>query len=426
MIKLNENFLKLKDSYLFSDINKKVKEYTKENPDANIIKLGIGDVTKPIPSVIVDAIKKSADEMGNINTFKGYGPEQGYDFLKEKIIENEYKNIDIKMDEIFISDGAKCDTGNIIEIFNKNIRVGITDPVYPVYLDTNVMYGTAGKYDENTKRYDNIIYLNATEENNFIPKPDELEEIPDLIYICSPNNPTGVAMNKRILKSWVEFAKQNGSIILYDSAYEAFIEEDDIPHSIYEIEGAKEVAIEFKSYSKTAGFTGLRCAYTVVPNELVVKSKNNSTGIAGNNSDISINKLWNRRATTKFNGVSYIIQRAAEAVYSEEGKKKIKENIRYYKENAKILLQGLKNAGITCYGGINSPYIWLKTPKGISSWEYFDILLKKYNIVGTPGVGFGTNGEGYFRLTAFGDRAKTIEAMKRIEKEPICHLRGQV
>lgn len=410
MIKINENFLELKESYLFSDINKKVKEYTKEKPDANIIKLGIGDVTKPIPSVIVDAIKKSADEMGNINTFKGYGPEQGYDFLKEKIIENEYKDMDIKMDEIFISDGAKCDTGNIIEIFNKNIRVGITDPVYPVYLDTNVMYGTAGKYDENTKRYDNIIYLNATEENNFIPKPDELEEIPDLIYICSPNNPTGVAMNKRILKSWVEFAKQNGSIILYDSAYEAFIEEDDIPHSIYEIEGAKEVAIEFKSYSKTAGFTGLRCAYTVVPNELVVKLKNSSIG----NSIVSINKLWNRRTTTKFNGVSYIIQRAAEAVYSEEGKKEIKENIKYYKENAKTLLQGLKKAGLTCYGGINSPYVWIKTPKGINSWEYFDILLKKYNIVGTPGVGFGINGEGYFRLTAFGDRAKTIEAMERI------------
>ena len=414
MIKLNENFLKLKDSYLFSDINKKVKEYTKENPDANIIKLGIGDVTKPIPSVIVDAIKTSADEMGNINTFKGYGPEQGYDFLKEKIIENEYKNIDIKMDEIFISDGAKCDTGNIIEIFNKNIRVGITDPVYPVYLDTNVMYGTAGKYDENTKRYDNIIYLNATEENNFIPKPDELEEIPDLIYICSPNNPTGVAMNKRILKSWVEFAKQNGSIILYDSAYEAFIEEDDIPHSIYEIEGAKEVAIEFKSYSKTAGFTGLRCAYTVVPNELVVKLKTNLTHITGKDSSISINKLWNRRITTKFNGVSYIIQKAAEAVYSEEGKKEIRENINYYKENAKILLQGLRKAGIICYGGINSPYVWLKTPNGISSWEYFEILLRKCNVVGTPGVGFGRNGEGYFRLTAFGNREKTIEAMGRI------------
>ena len=414
MIKLNENFLELKESYLFSDINKKVKEYTKEKPDANIIKLGIGDVTKPIPSVIVDAIKKSADEMGNINTFKGYGPEQGYDFLKEKIIENEYKDMDIKMDEIFISDGAKCDTGNIIEIFNKNIRVGITDPVYPVYLDTNVMYGTAGKYDENTKRYDNIIYLNATEENNFIPKPDELEEIPDLIYICSPNNPTGVAMNKRILKSWVEFAQQKGSTILYDSAYEAFIEEDDIPHSIYEIEGAKEVAIEFKSYSKTAGFTGLRCAYTVVPNELVVKLKTNLTHITGKDSSISINKLWNRRITTKFNGVSYIIQKAAEAVYSEEGKKEIRENINYYKENAKILLQGLRKAGIICYGGINSPYVWLKTPNGISSWEYFEILLRKCNVVGTPGVGFGRNGEGYFRLTAFGNREKTIEAMGRI------------
>lgn len=414
MIKINENFLNLQESYLFSTVAKKVSEFSLKNPDKKIIKLGIGDVTRPIVPAVIEAMHKAVEEMSTKENFKGYGPEQGYDFLKEKIIENEYKNIDIKMDEIFISDGAKCDTGNIIEIFNKNIRVGITDPVYPVYLDTNVMYGTAGKYDENTKRYDNIIYLNATEENNFIPKPDELEEIPDLIYICSPNNPTGVAMNKRILKSWVEFAKQNGSIILYDSAYEAFIEEDDIPHSIYEIEGAKEVAIEFKSYSKTAGFTGLRCAYTVVPNELVVKLKTNLTHITGKDSSISINKLWNRRITTKFNGVSYIIQKAAEAVYSEEGKKEIRENINYYKENAKILLQGLRKAGIICYGGINSPYVWLKTPNGISSWEYFEILLKKCNVVGTPGVGFGRNGEGYFRLTAFGNREKTIEAMGRI------------
>ena len=441
MIKINKNFLQLEENYLFSTINKKVSEYEKENPNAKIIKLGIGDVTLPLPKIVVEAIKKSADEMGNINTFRGYGPEQGYEFLKNKIIENEYKNLGIKPDEIFISDGAKCDTGGIIEIFDSNIKVGIMNPVYPVYLDTNVMYGTAGKYDKTTKQYSNIIYINSTEENNFMPKPSELKEIPDLIYICSPNNPTGVAMNAEILKIWVEFAKQNKSIILFDSAYEAFIEEDNIPHSIYEIEGAKEVAIEFKSYSKTAGFTGLRCAYTVVPIECVVNCENfaeyitnhesangskyiknhigevNAKTSENNNFNlVSINKLWNRRTTTKFNGVSYIIQRAAEAVYTEEGKRAIKENIEYYKENARILLAGLKKAGIQCYGGINSPYVWLKTPKGISSWEYFDILLKEYNIVGTPGVGFGTNGEGYFRLTAFGDREKTIEAMKRISK----------
>ena len=441
MIKINKNFLQLEENYLFSTINKKVSEYEKENPNAKIIKLGIGDVTLPLPKIVVEAIKKSADEMGNINTFRGYGPEQGYEFLKNKIIENEYKKLGIKPDEIFISDGAKCDTGGIIEIFDSSIKVGIMNPVYPVYLDTNVMYGTAGKYDKTTKQYSNIIYINSTEENNFMPQPSELTEIPDLIYICSPNNPTGVAMNAEILKIWVEFAKQNKRIILFDSAYEAFIEEDNIPHSIYEIEGAKEVAIEFKSYSKTAGFTGLRCAYTVVPKECVVNCENFAEYITNHESAngskyiknhigevnaktsennnfklVSLNKLWNRRTTTKFNGVSYIIQRAAEAVYTEKGKRAIKENIDYYKENARIILDGLKKAGIQCYGGINSPYVWLKTPNGISSWEYFDILLKKYNIVGTPGVGFGTNGEGYFRLTAFGDREKTIEAMKRISK----------
>lgn len=431
MVKVNKNFLELKDNYLFSEINKRVKEYAKENPNANIIKLGIGDVTRPIPSVIIEAIKNASEEMADVHTFKGYGPEQGYDFLKEKIIENEYKDLNIKIDEIFISDGAKCDTGNIIEIFDRGVRVGITDPVYPVYLDSNVMYGTAGKYDKSTNRYNKIIYINSTEENNFMPIPDELKEVPDLIYICSPNNPTGVAMNKVTLEKWVEFAKKNKSIILFDGAYEAFIEEENIPHSIYEIEGAKEVAIEFKSFSKTAGFTGLRCAYTVVPHELVVEVEKNKidenslknsalvTNITSAKKEymsININKLWNRRTTTKFNGVSYIIQKGAEAVYTKDGKNKIKENIEYYKENAKILLQGLKKVGFICYGGINSPYVWLKTPKGINSWEFFDILLKKYNIVGTPGVGFGTNGEGYFRLTAFGDRAQTIEAMERINK----------
>lgn len=412
MIKINENFLRLKDNYLFSNINQRVNQYLKENPVADIIRLGIGDVTRPIPKAITNAIKKAAEELEDKETFKGYGPEQGYDFLKEKIIENEYRDLNIKLDEVFISDGAKCDTGNIIEIFDKDIKVGITDPVYPVYLDSNIMCG---------RKDTDIIYINATEKNDFTPIPEELEEVPDLIYICSPNNPTGVAMKKEILEKWVKFAREKDSIILFDAAYEAFIEEEDIPHSIYEIEGAKEVAIEFKSYSKTAGFTGLRCAYTIVPKELVVKRQiQESIDSFDNNlsdNSISINKLWNRRSTTKFNGVSYVIQRAAEAVYAEEGKKGINENIKYYKENAKIILEGLKKAGITCYGGINSPYIWMKIPKGISSWEYFDILLKKYNIVGTPGVGFGKNGEGYFRLTAFGDRDKTKEAMERIAKE---------
>ena len=405
MIKINENFLKLQDSYLFSTINKKVSEYQEKNPKSDIIRLGIGDVTRPIPDVIIEAIKKAADEMKKTSTFKGYGPEQGYDFLKEKIIENDYKNLDIKNNEVFISDGAKCDTGNIVELFDKDIKVAITDPVYPVYLDSNVMYGRAGKFNKDNGQYEKIIYMNATEKNNFTPLPEELEEVPDLIYICSPNNPTGVAMNAENLKKWVDFAKQHKSIILFDAAYEAFIEEDGIPHSIYEIEGAKEVAIEFKSYSKTAGFTGLRCAYCIVPNEIEIESSKWK---------VSLNKLWNRRQTTKFNGVSYIIQRGAEATYTVEGKKAIRDNIFYYKENAKIIKHGLEKIGIKAYGGINSPYIWLKTPNNMKSWEYFDLLLEKYNIVGTPGVGFGPSGEGYFRLTAFGDREKTIEAMERL------------
>lgn len=406
MVKINENFLKLQDNYLFSNINKKIREYLEINPKADLIKLGIGDVTRPIPEVIVNAIKKATDEMGDISTFKGYGPEQGYEFLREKIVENEYKGLNINTDEVFVSDGAKCDTANIVELFDKDIKVAITDPVYPVYLDSNVMYGRTGEFNRGTGKYDGIIYMEATEKNNFIPLPNDLDEIPDLIYICSPNNPTGTAMKKTDLKKWIDFAKENNSIILFDAAYEAFIESENVPHSIYEIEGAKEVAIEFKSYSKTAGFTGLRCAYTIAPKELVVKL---------NNKEISINSLWNRRSTTKFNGVSYIIQRGAEATYTDEGKRQIKENICYYKENAKIIKEGLEKAGITAYGGIDSPYVWFKTPNNIKSWDYFDILLKKYNIVGTPGVGFGPSGEGYFRLTAFGNKEKTIEAMERLK-----------
>lgn len=417
MIKINENFLKLQENYLFSDINKRVEEYLRLNPDAELIKMGIGDVTRPIPKTVIEAIKRAIDELGASKTFRGYGPEQGYDFLRNSIVENEYKNLEIKADEIFVSDGAKCDTANIVELFYKDIKIAITDPVYPVYLDSNVMYGRTGEYNTETGKYDGVIYMKATEENNFVPLPDELEEIPDLIYICSPNNPTGIAMNKSDLEKWVKFAKENGSIILFDAAYEAFIESKDIPHSIYEIEGAKEVAIEFKSYSKTAGFTGLRCAYTVVPKELQI---NLIEGKEENEKMISLNKLWNRRSTTKFNGVSYIIQRGAEAIYSEEGRKEIEQNIYYYKENARIIKEGLKKAGFTVYGGVDSPYIWMKTPNNMKSWDYFDILLNEYNIVGTPGVGFGPSGEGYFRLTAFGDREKTIEAMRRLANRDRC------
>lgn len=417
MIKINENFLKLQENYLFSDINKRVEEYLRLNPDAELIKMGIGDVTRPIPKTVIEAIKRAIDELGASKTFRGYGPEQGYDFLRNSIVENEYKNLEIKADEIFVSDGAKCDTANIVELFYKDIKIAITDPVYPVYLDSNVMYGRTGEYNTETGKYDGVIYMKATEENNFVPLPDELEEIPDLIYICSPNNPTGIAMNKSDLEKWVKFAKENGSIILFDAAYEAFIESKDIPHSIYEIEGAKEVAIEFKSYSKTAGFTGLRCAYTVVPKELQI---NLIEGKEENEKMISLNKLWNRRSTTKFNGVSYIIQRGAEAIYSEEGRKEIEQNIYYYKENARIIKEGLKKAGFTVYGGVDSPYIWMKTPSYMKSWDYFDILLNEYNIVGTPGVGFGPSGEGYFRLTAFGNREKNIEAMKRLVNGDRC------
>lgn len=408
MIKINENFLKLQDSYLFSTIAKKVSEFQKENPDAKIIKLGIGDVTRPLAKSVITAMQKAVEEMGNGETFRGYGPEQGYEFLREKIVEVDYKKrgVDISPNEIFISDGAKCDCGNIVDIFGINNKVAITDPVYPVYLDTNVMSGRTGNYNSETGKYDKIIYMPATAENNFIPAFPE--EVPDMIYLCYPNNPTGTTLSKDELAKWVQYAKEHSSIILFDAAYEAFITEEDVPHSIYEIEGAKEVAIEFRSFSKTAGFTGLRCAYMVVPKELV--------GYTENGQEISLHSLWNRRHGTKFNGVSYPIQRAAEAVYSEEGQKEIKENIEYYLENAKTIKNGLKEAGFTAFGGVNSPYVWLKVPEGMTSWEFFDKLLKEANVVGTPGVGFGPSGEGYFRLTGFGTKENTAEAVERIKK----------
>ena len=404
MIKINENFEKIKASYLFSTVAKKVAEFQKNNPDAKIIKLGIGDVTRPLPKVCIEAMKKAADEMGNAETFRGYGPEQGYDFLRNAIVENEYKGLGIETDEIFVSDGAKCDCGNIVDIFALNNKVAVTDPVYPVYVDTNVMSGRTGSYKDG--KYEGLIYMPMTAENNF--KPELPKEVPDIIYLCFPNNPTGTVLTKDELKVWVDYAKKNKSIILFDSAYCAFISEPNIPKSIYEVEGAKDVAIEFKSYSKTAGFTGVRCGYVVIPKTVY--------GYDEEGKKVELNKLWNRRTCTKFNGTPYITQRGAEAIYTEEGQKEIKENIDYYKENAKIILEGLKEIGIKAYGGVNSPYVWLKTPNNMKSWDFFDMLLEKANVVGTPGEGFGPSGEGYFRLTAFGTKENTIEAMERIKK----------
>ena len=403
---INENFLELQDSYLFSTVAKKVAEFQKNNPEKKVIKLGIGDVTKPIVPAVIDAMHKAIDEQRKTETFRGYGPEQGYDFLRNVIVENDFKGLGIAPDEIFVSDGAKCDCGNIVDIFGADNKVAITDPVYPVYIDTNVMSGRSGKFNEKTGMYENIVYMPVSKENDFVPELPK--EKVDIIYLCFPNNPTGTVLKKAELQKFVDYAKENDAIILFDAAYEVFITEPDIPHSIYELEGAKDVAIEFRSYSKTAGFTGIRCAYTVVPKTVFGKdSKGNK---------VSLNKLWNRRTTTKFNGASYIVQRAAEATYSEEGRKQILENIKYYQENAKIIKEGLKEAGYEVFGGVNSPYVWLKTPNNLSSWDFFDELLEKANVVGTPGSGFGPSGEGYFRLTAFGTKENSIEAIKRIKE----------
>ena len=406
MIKINQDFLNLQDSYLFSTIAKKVAEYSKNNPNKKIIKLGIGDVTRPIVPACLEAMHKAVDEIGTQEGFKGYGPEQGYEFLREAI-SNDYKKlgVDIQTNEIFVSDGAKCDCGNIVDIFAQDNIVAITDPVYPVYLDTNVMSGRSGEFDNEKGTYKNIVYLPVIAENDF--KPELPKEKVDMIYLCFPNNPTGTVLSKEELEKWVKYAKENNSIILYDSAYEAFITEEDVPHSIFEIEGAKDVAIEFRSFSKTAGFTGVRCAYVVIPQTVM--------GYSENGEKVSLNKLWNRRTCTKFNGVSYVVQRAAEAIFTEEGKKQIKENITYYMENAKTIKNGLEDAGYTVFGGTNSPYVWLKVPDGITSWEFFDKLLEEVNVVGTPGSGFGPHGEGYFRLTAFGTKENTKEAIERIK-----------
>lgn len=407
MALINENYTKLPGSYLFSDIAKKVNEFKIAHPDANVIRLGIGDVTKPLPSAVIEAMHKAVDEMADASTFRGYGPEQGYDFLVNAIVENDYKarGLDITADEVFVSDGSKSDTGNIGDILGLDNIVAITDPVYPVYVDTNVMAGRAGDLQANGK-WSKIVYLPCTANNNFVPSLPA--EKVDIIYLCYPNNPTGTTLTKDQLKVWVDYAIKNRILILFDSAYEAFITEDDVPHSIYEIEGAREVAIEFRSFSKTAGFTGTRCAYTVVPKALM--------GYTKSGEKVSLNKLWNRRHTTKFNGVPYIIQRGAEACYSPEGKKQVKATIDYYLDNAKIIREGLAEQGLDVYGGVNSPYIWVKTPDKMTSWQFFDYLLNDLNIVGTPGVGFGPSGEGYLRLTAFGTLKNTKDAVSRLKK----------
>jgi LL-diaminopimelate aminotransferase len=405
MAHINDHYLKLKAGYLFPEIGRRVKKFADEHPDAKIIRLGIGDVTEPLPPAIIEAMHKAVDEMAKRETFRGYGPEQGYDFLRNAIAGNDFqaRGADVSADEIFVSDGSKCDSGNVLEIFGNDNVVAVTDPVYPVYVDTNVMAGRTGEADA-AGRYAGLVYIPVTAENNFTPAiPDRKV---DLIYLCYPNNPTGTVATKGTLQQWVDYARANDAIIFFDAAYEAYITEMEIPHSIYEIPGARECAIEFRSFSKTAGFTGTRCAYTVVPKGLTAKSASGQK--------IELHGLWNRRHTTKFNGVSYIIQRGAEAVYSAAGQPQVRQLIDFYLENAKILCAGLRDAGLTVYGGVNAPYVWLKTPGNKTSWEFFDHLLSQANLVGTPGSGFGASGEGYFRLSAFNSRANIEEAVRRI------------
>ncbi|HIX27927.1 MAG TPA: LL-diaminopimelate aminotransferase [Candidatus Barnesiella excrementigallinarum] len=407
MVLINDNYLRLPESYLFSDIKKKVTAFKASHPEAKIISLGIGDVTRPIAPVIIEALHSAVDEMGHPETFRGYGPEQGYSFLQEKIVENDFKarGVELDTDEVFISDGAKSDIGNIGDILSVKNKIAVTDPVYPVYVDTNVMGGRAGIMEKDGQHWSDIIYIPCTSENNFVP--DLPAQRPDVIYLCYPNNPTGTTLLKEELEKWVDYALENDSLILFDAAYEAFIHDENIPHSIYEIPHAKRVAIEFRSFSKTAGFTGLRCGYTVVPKSLRISDESGKR--------VEVNKLWNRRQTTKFNGTSYIVQRAAEAIYSPEGKKQIQESIEYYMRNARLLKNCLQNIGLQLYGGDNAPYIWVKTPNRLSSWKFFDRLLNECHIVGTPGIGFGPSGEGYFRLTAFGRYEDTVEAISRIQ-----------
>ncbi len=405
MVQVNENYLKLKAGYLFPEIAKRVKMYSQSNKSAEIIKLGIGDVTEPLPRACIEAMGKALDEMGTADGFRGYGPEQGYSWLREKISENDFisRGCQISPEEIFVSDGSKCDSSNILDILGKDNSIAVTDPVYPVYVDSNVMTGRTGDSLENGT-YQGLTYLAINEGNNFLPELPEKKV--DILYLCFPNNPTGATINKAELKKWVDYAVQNKSLILFDAAYEAFIQDNDIPHSIYEIEGAKDCAIEFRSFSKNAGFTGVRCAFTVIPKNL--------KGLSSTNEEIELWPLWNRRQSTKFNGVSYVVQKGAEAVYSLEGKKQVRGLINFYMENAKIMKNKLQNSGYKVYGGDNAPYIWIKVPDQMTSWDFFDFLLQKVSVVGTPGSGFGLAGEGYFRLSAFNSRSNVLDAMERI------------
>ena len=401
MFRVNENYLKLPGSYLFSTIAKKVAAFQKEHPDREIIRLGIGDVTQPIAPAIIEALHKAVDEMGHAETFHGYAPDLGYSFLREIIVEKDYKawGCPVEADEIFVSDGAKSDCGNIQEIFSEDCRIAVCDPVYPVYVDANVMAGRAGDYDAATEKWSKVIYMPCTAENDFVPELPK--ETPDLIYLCLPNNPTGTTLTRDQLQVWVDYANRVGAVILYDAAYEAYITEPDVPHSIFELPGARTCAIEFRSFSKKAGFTGLRLGFVVVPKDLKC-------------GDVMVHSLWARRHGTKFNGAPYIIQKAGEAVYSDEGNRQVMEQVAYYMRNAKVIYDGLKEAGYRVFGGVNSPYIWLKTPEGMTSWEFFDYLLDQAGVVGTPGSGFGPSGEGYFRLTAFGTYENTVKAVKAI------------
>lgn len=402
MFKINDNYLKLPGSYLFSTIGKKIAAYQSANPDKSIIRLGIGDVTLPLAPVVIDSLHKAVDEMGKAETFKGYAPDLGYEFLRSTIAENDYKKrgADISADEIFVSDGAKSDSGNIGDIFSVDNKIAVCDPVYPVYVDTNAMSGRTGDYIESAQKWSNVIYMPCTAETNFAPELPK--ETPDIIYLCFPNNPTGSTITKDELQKWVDYANKVGAVIIYDAAYEAYVSEPDVPHTIYECEGARTCAIELRSFSKNAGFTGLRLGFTVIPKDL-------------KSGDVTLHSLWARRHGTKFNGAPYIVQRAGEAVYSEEGRKQTGEQIAYYMNNAKVIREGLASAGYTVSGGVNAPYIWLKTPDKMTSWEFFDYLLENANVVGTPGSGFGPSGEGYFRLTAFGSYENTVKAIDRIK-----------
>lgn len=402
MFKVNEDYLKLPGSYLFSTIGGKVAAYTEKNPDKRIIRLGIGDVTQPLAPAIIESLHSAVDEMAHEETFRGYAPDLGYEFLRSAMAKNDYQDrgCDIRADEIFISDGAKCDSGNIQEIFAKDNKIAVCDPVYPVYVDTNVMAGRTGTYDKETETWSDVIYMPCTKETGFAPELPK--ETPDIIYLCFPNNPTGSTITKSQLQEWVDYANKTGAVIIYDAAYEAYISEKEVPHTIYECEGARSCAIELRSFSKNAGFTGVRLGATVIPKD--VKS-----------GDVTLHSLWARRHGTKYNGAPYIVQKAGEAVYSEAGKTQLKEQVDYYMKNAKVIFEGLKSAGYNVSGGVNAPYIWLETPKGMTSWEFFDYLLEKANVVGTPGSGFGPSGEGYFRLTAFGSYENTAEAIERIK-----------